>query len=912
MRLLFDVVKYIYIKLMGKIGIAIRVPVAALFALFFMGCDDGRSSPVDAESPDAVAPDSGFDAAIDGAAEADAARDGGVDAAVQPGPDAQPGPTPDAGPDAVVRTPDEWPTEGLAELVGAEDLIVAVPEGVARAGRIDADEERLTGPEARCQVGDFRLDNAQIGGCIQDARNFSILSFEGGNLVDAHRADRPGTDLFQEVLHLAGFATATVDAIGIVRDGSEGAAAIVRTVGRPISIPLIEQYLPNTFLASPLRMTTEYRLEPDATWFDVLTWWEADEGPAAAAILSDLVFFGDQTEAVFPGASEGESADGAFPFIGAWGERVSYGWSHPRRPVEVFSLPIGALPLAPVRHETTGFGRGDVVLAHRRIHVGTGDIESVRPVVDGAVDVAVAAAPSAHIAIDDADGIVTSVRVDEDGQGMVRLVPGAYAARLLAWDGGDVEPVAFEVAEEGGGAVILAPPLPGYLELTVEDESGAGLAARVEMTGSDSRVRFVVDSGRFALPAGEWNLSLSHGWHYTAHQGTVLLAPGETVARTVTLTRVIDTPGFATGEFHQHASPSTDSARPVTTLVQGNLAAGIDFMVPSDHDVVFDYAGLVAALGWSDRIGVPMTGAEVSPLPYHLGAYGLPYDPDANGGGSVRVAVLEDDGTWRVRRAPELVEAARAMGARLVTLNHPRASQGYFDEMEYSSEVDVALLDPLDFTVDFDGVEVFNESSDGDTCRVLADWLGLLNQGVRITGIGNSDTHTVGSPVGYPRNYVPTLADPAMDVTADEIATALETGSITVGGGAVIDFPEGPMLGDEIAVDGDTLSVRVRLRTPPYARITRLLVVFNGVLVEEIAVDEAVEAIVDFDEIVEVPTPNDGHLVFFAVGDEQMLRYAPSRFPFAFANPIWIDRDGGGVAPIGAGLVEPFSLPWCE
>ena len=180
-------------------------------------------------------------------------------------------------------------------------------------------------------------------------------------------------------------------------------------------------------------------------------------------------------------------------------------------------------------------------------------------------------------------------------------------------------------------------------------------------------------------------------------------------------------------------------------------------MVPSDHDIIYDYASLVERMGLSDRISVPMTGVEVSPLFTHLGAYGIPYDPYAGSGGALELP-LEENGLWRVYRVPELIDQARERGARAIQVNHPRASQGYFDHVGYHAAVPIEALDEDEFSPDFDAIEVFNGG--GDFCQVLNDWMGLLNQGHRSTAIGNSDTHRREKPPGYPRNYVPTRARP--------------------------------------------------------------------------------------------------------------------------------------------------------
>ena len=86
-------------------------------------------------------------------------------------------------------------------------------------------------------------------------------------------------------------------------------------------------------------------------------------------------------------------------------------------------------------------------------------------------------------------------------------------------------------------------------------------------------------------------------------------------------------------------------------------------------------------MGVDDRLSVPLTGVEVSPLYAHMGAYGIPYDPYGGAGGAIRLPELGADGRWFVSEMPILIERARNLGAQFIQINHPRASQGYFDHV---------------------------------------------------------------------------------------------------------------------------------------------------------------------------------------------------------------------------------------
>jgi hypothetical protein len=221
----------------------------------------------------------------------------------------------------------------------------------------------------------------------------------------------------------------------------------------------------------------------------------------------------------------------------------------------------------------------------------------------------------------------------------------------------------------------------------------------------------------------------------------------------------------------------------------------------------------------------------------------------------------------------------------------------------------VDALDVERFTTDFDSIEVHNGA--GDFCQVLADWMGLLVQDVRITGVGNSDTHSLGSPAGYPRNYLPTAAEQPQGITGAEILAAMRAGRVTVGGGAVMDFPDGPLPGDTVDGSSGTLSVRVRVRTPPFARIDRIVAFHNGAIVLELPVEAAEDAIVDFDEVLDVPVDADGPTILVAMGAEP-LRYIGGSTVFAFANPFWTDVDGGGSTPPGPRPIDVPALPGCR
>lgn len=858
--------------------------------LILGGCDDDDAAAPDAGidldatlTPDAADPDAA-------AADPDAADPDAADPA-------------DQGEDARVPvTPAEQPTAGDPDLTGADDLTAPVPPGRARAGHVDADPERIRGRQAQCRVGDLRLDNSRVAVCIQAEKSYGQFTFAGGNIIDAVPADRLDGDEFGEAIHTAGLGEIAVERIGIVRDGSDGGPAIIRTEGTAGGALIIQGVLPGSLVPPPIRVTTEFRLAPDSDAVEVLTWlWGIDT--FASLRLVDLIAFGDQTRK-FPLAVT--LADHP-TLLAAEADGVSYGWTG-EGPFEIFPLAVLDLPVVSTQTQSFPLRAGDGYLVRRQLRIGTGDVESVRTPPEDAVEITLRGPAGLRVAFTDVIGaVVTRARIGPDGTRAVRLTPGEYTATTQLWPGGDIQ-APFTAA--AGAALALDPPAPATLRVRVQDPDGAGLAGRVDLTsGVGYHREFVVDDRTLTLQAGDWQITTTRGWHYTVDEQEITLAPGEAAEITAVLEEIIPLEGHAAGEFHQHASPSLDSEVPHLDRVLANMAEGVAFMVPSDHDVIYDYQGLVERAGLADRIAVPLPGEEISPTFTHIGAYGIPYDPHAGAGGAVPIPI-NDGGRWRIRTVPELIAEARRRGARIIQINHGRDDAGYFNHTGFEPETPIAELREDRFTADFDSMEINNRSS--DFCRLLGDWMGLLNQGLRPTAVGNSDTHDTGNAPGYPRNYLPTVAADPVDITADEIVAALTAGDVTVGGGAVIDFPDGLRPGSERAHDADTFTARVRVRTPPYAAVDRLLVFVNGRVVIDRPIESAAEDIVDLDAAIDVPVPEDAHVVFLALGDESLAHVRPGRQVFALANPIWIDRDGGGVAPVGPGPVDLLVLPACN
>jgi hypothetical protein len=211
------------------------------------------------------------------------------------------------------------------------------------------------------------------------------------------------------------------------------------------------------------------------------------------------------------------------------------------------------------------------------------------------------------------------------------------------------------------------------------------------------------------------------------------------------------------------------------------LAAGVDVIVATDHDVVSNYASTLAALGAGDRI-VVLPGVEQTPnilwfgvpgetFPKTIGHFNFwPLRMDALG--------ARNGAPWDELRMPgqmmddmeTLYDGGPGVGVR--QMNHPFSEtklgrdQGFLRMLKYDPRVpvepgksfaaDVLLDRPGKFrNIDWDVQEIMTGASRRDWLRYRTIWFALLSQKILRAGAANSDSHSLSAErVGYPRNLV--------------------------------------------------------------------------------------------------------------------------------------------------------------
>ncbi len=460
----------------------------------------------------------------------------------------------------------------------------------------------------------------------------------------------------------------------------------------------------------------------------------------------------------------------------------------------------------------------------------------------------------------------------------------------------------------------------GTLAISVRDDGGAKIPARLtfrpvgdtrkvfftttdiarEDTGAVSafdRVFVLRGDADLRVPVGTYDIWFSHGpeWDTTRERVTIV-ADVETEV-TAKLHHVIETPGWISGDFHVHAAPSLDSRVPLRDRVHQFVADGVDLIVSTDHNIIADYAPVIAELGVGDLLA-SATGDEVTTKSWgHFGSFPLPADEGELGNG----AVATGDHTPR-----QIFGDLRAKApAALIDVHHPRLEHGHIGYFH------LAKLDPTTgiakragFSFDFDAIEVLNGYQDPDRAAVAAvikDWTSFLDAGKHVSGTGNSDSHHMTFNLGgYPRNYVAVGDIPVSKIDPVAVAAAVKAGHSFFTTGPIIDASiDGKTYGETVSVKSTTVSLALKIRAANWVATTSFTILGPGGATLATRKLAQTTNVVRFDELVPLELKGDGYVIVRVDGDRAM---APNVgdvgaflvYPLAITNPIWVDTDGDG------------------
>jgi len=449
-------------------------------------------------------------------------------------------------------------------------------------------------------------------------------------------------------------------------------------------------------------------------------------------------------------------------------------------------------------------------------------------------------------------------------------------------------------------------------------------------------------TGHVTLPVfpGQWKVTVSRGFEYDVAVSTVVAPAGPDNFATVNakLARVVDTTGWVSGDFHVHAQNSIDGDDLLAEKVRAFAAEGVEVPVATEHEYISDFSPTVAALGlgaFMHAIG----GTELTTTAFgHFNVFPLLANPAAVNAGAF---------AWYGRTIPEVIAEARtrrtAAGAPIVQMNHPRTLlMAYLDAVHFEPASFTVQANAEHFMTGWDAMEVWNGApldhfegcpTEDAACLlvvpthpVAADWFGFLNKGLRVTGTGNSDSHTASlQPVGYPRTYLKVGSDDPAALDDAAVVSALKAQAAVISGGpfllvsatALNGLPVGP--GGTAAADWSSgapiVKLKIDLQAPtwmgPLSRVDiwrgDASLDFGAKLVTSIDLTKAPfkdtgAKVVRLSTTVPVSTPRDTWLVVTARGANPKALWPVVGVdvpPYAITNPIWVDADGDGkVTPL--------------
>lgn len=804
--------------------------------------------------------------------------------------------------------------------------------GEARAGVVMSESELIGGRAAQGQIGDFKLYNEHIAVLIGQpglARGYNPY---GGSIIDAdivRPEGEPGRSAFGEVIVGADLFILNGETVEF-DDGRDSGYASVHVTGKVAEMPLFSALFSGLFGTEPydLEWEVEYVLEPGAHVVRCnYTFYNPGRKPVEIGLPAAGFIFDSARPFVQHYGFNPPDSEGTGPYYGAFTEDVGYLYGAQDADLSVVINDSGVVfsqmgdPITVRARERISYTHYLVVeggdLAKAQSHWRKTVLEEAELQISGkVVDTEGQPAPHARVHVLD-DKIETErdyvTRTRADAQGRYSAsVPSSGRYRLSAVTSGLTRSPEVTVTTGPEDTVVpdLVVPVAGLLNYEIKDDEGTLLPAKLSIRPlgdlPDIPSRFGEDglhygltrtvfahtgSGQVELPAGEYNVFVTRGIEYELE--TVRLNITATAATQLqsVLEHSVETPGWVSTDTHIHSQLSPDSPDSFEFKVRAMVAEGLEVPVSSEHEAIGDFNPAIEALGLAPWIH-GMVGTEITTYLYgHFNAYPVVADPTKPGNGRI---------DWYDKSPGEMFEAAHAnSGKPFVQVNHPRASSigGYLNAMGYDRETGESSRS--DWSPDFDGLEVMNGcSSQGIESEDVQDWFSFLNRGHRVAGVGATDNHRAASGhMGLPRTYLQVPSDEPSEVTEDDFRAAFNGGRLVVSCGPFLSVQMGEsQIGDTATLQGDLVTLQVKVQAPTWMDVDRVQVVVNGetVKTQQLA---PVAGVLRFEGTLtaSVAPGVDAWVLVATSGDDRHGVGMRNRPSFAFTNPIFLDGDGDGV-----------------
>jgi lysophospholipase L1-like esterase len=522
-------------------------------------------------------------------------------------------------------------------------------------------------------------------------------------------------------------------------------------------------------------------------------------------------------------------------------------------------------------------------------------------------------------------------RTNEKGELVFRLPAGDFQARIHEPAHGE------KVLTLAAAAQQVTLDEPGYVVATIRNEQGGPTPAKVQFRGRDGtpdpdffhqsgehtvQNLYYTHNGRFrqALAPGHYDAIVSYGTEHDAVFAKIDVQRGKETKLEAVLTRSVQTPGWVSADFHSHSSPSGDNTASQLGRVLNLLCEQIEFAPCTEHNRLSTYEPHLTRLGVSKLMGT-CTGIELTDSPgdvNHHNAFPL-----------LRHEHLQDNGAPESDADVEVKVERLALwdnrSDKLVQQNHPDIGHVFFDRngdgrpdggfKKLFPYLDCIEVHPLESILKPPAPETAATTRRSNN-RIF-NWLQLLNQGLRIPGVVNTDAHYNFHGSGHLRVYVESSTDDPAAVKTLDIVHAVEHGHVIMTSGPFMEVTlesgsgaaarrRGP--GDDMTVTDGKATLSVRVQCPNWFDIDRVQVLLNGQPSEalnftrEKTPERFRGGTVKFEQRIPINLPTDTHVIVIAAAERSTLGpvFGPSmgrNMPIAVSNPIYVDVEGNGFQP---------------
>jgi hypothetical protein len=566
---------------------------------------------------------------------------------------------------------------------------------------------------------------------------------------------------------------------------------------------------------------------------------------------------------------------------------------------------------------------------------------ALRPFEVSVKDAAGAVVPFAEVVVKGSDGNYGTGRTGSDGRLASSLPPGDYRIEVSALARGRVEkPV------QAGSRLSVELPVAGWVEAAIVNEGGGPTPCKVQFLGRNGTADpdFFPQTGEHAvrnvyyshngsfrqiLPAGEYEVIISYGPEHDAVFTSITVRAGEGAPLGATVVRSVQTPGWISTDFHNHSSPSGDNTSSQLGRVLNLLCEHVEFAPCTEHNRLSTYVPHLEGLD-AMHLMATCTGIELTNNPgdvNHQNSFPLLLKPRTQDGGGPR---NDSDPKVQIER----LALWDGESEKLVQQNHPDLGRVFFDKNADGTPdggfersipyIDVTEVHPLSTIFD---PPVFQSGGRLQNNRIV-NWLAILNQGHRIPGVVNTDSHYTFHESGFLRNYVRSPTDDPARITTLDVVHAAERGRLIMTSGPYLEVtlrangPSGQVTaipGDEVAVRSGVGELSIRVQCPNWFDIDRVQVLVNSRaepllnFTRESHRDRFQNGVVKFDQTVPVEWKHDSHLIVVAAGEKSTLGpvLGPTwgkTPPIAVSNPIYVDVDGSGFKANGDTLGSPLPV----